>query len=65
MILLFHLYGSEDLQKWNPKTGDMPHTWGRNGKNGYRFDGGLSICGRKMRPQKEIIIITHNQEQTS
>ena len=49
----------------NRATNVSATIYGRNGKNGYRFDGGLSICGRKMRPQKEIIIITHNQEQTS
>ena len=42
----------------------MPEMWERNGKDGCRFNGGLSICGRKFfaersgkaerRPQKEI-----------
>ena len=36
-----------------PQNGKMPKMWGRNGKDGYRFNGGLSICGRKLRPQKE------------
>lgn len=32
----------------------MPEMWERNGKDGCRFNGGLSICGRILRPQKEI-----------